>query len=103
MLHIGLSKGQQIIRETGSCEHCRQQKHPRSFFWSYLQVVDVEGVFKDVGCVSTHSYTSGCCQIATESTHSLHHKHPSLGPSGRLLDLVATLKRESKWQSERRQ
>lgn len=62
--------------------------------WSYLQVMDAEGVFKDVGCISTHSYTSAGCQIATEPTHSFHHKHTSLGPSGRLLNLVTTLKRE---------
>ncbi len=103
MLHIGLSKGPQIVRETGSCGRCRQKKHQRFFFLSYLQVVDVEGVFEDVGSVSTHGNAGGCCQIATESPHSLHHKHSSLGPRGRLLDLVATLMRESKWQSERRQ
>lgn len=66
------------------------------FFWSYRQIVDGEGVLKDVGRVSTHCYTSGGCQIATKSSHSLHHKHPSLGPSGRLLDLVATLMRKKK-------
>lgn len=67
-------------------------------FWSYSQVMDIEGVFIDVGCISTHSYTSGGCQIATESTHSFHYKYPSLGPSGRLLDLVAALMR--KWQCQ---
>ena len=64
--------------------------------------MDVEGVFKDVGCISTHSYTSAGCQIATESTHRLHHEYSSLRPSGRLLDLVATLMRgkKSKWLCE---
>lgn len=59
--------------------------------------MDVEGVLKDVGCIGTHRYPSGGCQIATESTHSLHHKHPSLGPTGRLLDLVTTLMGKFKW------
>lgn len=56
--------------------------------------MDVEGVFKDVGGISPHSNTSTGRQIATKSSHSLHHKYPSLGASGRLLDLVATLLRK---------
>lgn len=56
--------------------------------------MDVEGVFKDVGGISPHSYTSAGRQIATKSSHSLHHEYPSLGARGRLLDLVAALLRK---------
>lgn len=101
MVHISLSKGQ-IIKETESCEERQKNKQKGIIFWPYLQVVYVEGLFINVGCVSTHSYTGAGCQIATESTHCLHHKHSPLGPSGRLLDLVATLKGKLKWQCERR-
>lgn len=48
---------------------------------SHGEVVDVERVFVDVGCVGPDSYTSAGCQIATVASHGLHHKHPSLGAS----------------------
>lgn len=60
-------------------------------FASYSQIMDVEGVLVDVGCISSSCYASGGCQIATISPHSLHYKHSSLGPWCRLLDFVATL------------
>lgn len=52
------------------------------FCWSHCEIVNVEGVLKDVSCVSAHGYTSAGCQIATIASHGLHHKYPSLGPSG---------------------
>lgn len=61
--------------------------------FSHGEVVDVERVFIDVGCVGPNSYTSAGCQIATVASHGLHHKHPSLGPSSGLLDFIAALVR----------
>lgn len=58
---------------------------------THSEVVDVERVFVDVGCVCPDGYASAGCQIATVASHGLHHKHPSLGPSGRLLDFITAL------------
>lgn len=92
MLHIGLSECK--IQKSVTNKVRISENISQFFFCSYSQVVDIEGVLIDVGCVCTHSYTSGGCQIATVSTHSLHHKHSSLSPSGRLLDLVTALMRK---------
>lgn len=62
------------------------------FFRSHLEVLNVERFFKNVRSISTHSYTSAGCQVATVATHRFHHKHSSLGARGGLLDLVTSLK-----------
>lgn len=60
---------------------------------THLQIVNVEGIFKDIGSISTHSNASGGCQVTTVTPHGFHDKHPSLGTSRRLLDLIAALRR----------
>lgn len=73
-----------------------KEKNQRWFvFWSHLQVLNVDGVLKDVGCVGAHGDTSAGRQVSTEPAHRLHHKHSPLGPRGRLLDLVATLRKKA--------
>lgn len=86
MLHVGLLKHIEKltltfhIKEMGWVSRC-----------SHGEVVDVERVFVDVGRVGPDSYTSAGCQIATVASHGLHHKHPSLGPRGWLLDFITAL------------
>lgn len=66
------------------------------FVMTHLQIMDVKGIFKDIGSVSTHSNASGGCQVTTVTPHGFNDEHTSLGASRRLLDLIAALRRGTK-------
>lgn len=58
----------------------------------HLQVSDVKRLLVDVGGISSGSQAPHTGQVATVTSHGLNNEHASFGPTGWLLDAVASLR-----------